>query len=620
MTATFALPRVDVPHETLWSVGLNAWTHTGEAAVQAAQDMPGDTVVAIDIETPNTTDSFTIKCVTAAWEQQGETHTVVLDPLRSPAQAEAVRLICTKASALVLHSSPFDVPGLVHHGLLTLAQIDKVHDTLILARMAWPDTFHGHKLSDLASSVLGIPNYTQGLSLSIKAAGYRSVSEWFAKGDIHMPAYRTNAMADTVVTLRLAYPLFEAAVDRQLDHPFGASHGLTDRNDAIALVERQTIANRVMLRRCAKGMEVDLDYLDSYTESVRIDKATAEKTLTEAGCRPGIGMDLLKHLDDAGQLPDRWPRTPSTKTFPEGQWKTDKKTLERLLPNHGLAGAHRIVAHTEKILGYMDKTVARASLTGRLHPQFHVCGASATGRFSASDPELQQFPAEARPIIRASAGTKGLHSIDWSSIEPALLGWCSHDWEFIEPFENGADIYEPVQKQAGVSRKVAKVVVLAGMFGQSVSTLASSLGSSKDEAENLRKSMRTAMPKASRYMGLLVDIGTRYGLAVTVSGRILTIPQYNGAFAAHTTATNYLCQGSCADLIYDTVVEAERRGIGDALMLLMHDEVICETEVAQELYEIMTTPPPRLIEWCGGRVPTIRCDSEFLGDYWRVCE
>ena len=60
------------------------------------------------------------------------------------------------------------------------------------------------------------------------------------------------------------------------------------------------------------------------------------------------------------------------------------------------------------------------------------CVSTASGTFTAwngapyltgnsiSEPELQQFPAEARPIIIEDAPGRGITSVDWSSIEPAI--------------------------------------------------------------------------------------------------------------------------------------------------------------------------------------------------------
>lgn len=535
MTATIALPPRALPDESVWQPTFGAWTHTGENAREAARRLPAGLDVAIDIETPSITDSFSIKCVTACWRTGDETHAVLLDPLRVPGDAYAVRTICARAGWLILHNSPFDVPGLVAAGLLPLAEIAKVMDTLVLARAAWPDTLVRKGLEALAERLLGIRDLANALKLAQKASGLTSNEKWFREGDIHMPTYRAGALADTIVTLRLAHPLFEAAVARQLDHPF-SKYGVTDRGEAAALVLKAQEVNRVMLRQAARGYDVDLDYLDSYVDKVEARREAARRTLAAAGLRPGVGMDVVAHLESTGHLPAGWPRTRPSKTRPDGTLKTDKGTMEELLPSHPLADAHRVIADTTKILGYMEKAVARSRPTGRLHPQFHILGASATGRMSVSEPELQQFSEEARPIILPRS--QGVHSVDWSSIEPALLGWMAKDWDFINPFEAGADIYEPVQLAAGCPRKTAKVVVLAGMYGQGREKLARSLGITLEAAQQLQRQMRQAMPKASRFMGQIKQVGDDYGLTITAAGRVLTIPRFNGVPAGY-KAVNY---------------------------------------------------------------------------------
>lgn len=614
MTATIALPLYAVPDDSVWQPSFGAWFHTGENARERGRWIPAGTEVAIDIETPSVTDSFSIKCVTVAWMENGAMQTALLDPLRRPDDAEVVRTITSRASWLILHKSSFDIPGLVAAGLMTLDDIAKVMDTLVYARSAWPDTLIRKTLEALAERLLGMKDFKDGLKLAQKASGLTSNEKWFRDGDIHIQQYRFGAMADTVATLRIAHPLYEAAVSRQLDHPF-SKYGCTDRSAAGALVLKAQEANRVLLRRAALGYDVDLDYLDSYVDKVEAQRERAKLILGEAGLRPGVGMDVVKYLESEGHLPPDWPKTAPTKTHPTGSLKTDKDTMEDFLPAHPLADAHRVVSETKKILGYMEKAAARSRITGRLHPQFEILGASATGRMSVSEPELQQFSEEARPII---IHPPGMHSIDWSSIEPALLGWMAQDWAFIDPFERGGDIYEPVQITAGCARKTAKVVVLAGMYGQGRAKLARSLGITIEEATALQRQMRAAMPKAARFMGQIKQVGDDYGLTITAAGRVLTIPRYNGQPAGY-KAVNYMFQGSCADLIYDAIIGAERLGIGDAIMLPMHDEIVCDSGAAVEIQRLMSTPPEYLMRWTEGRIPVIRTDSQDIGTHWIKC-
>lgn len=605
MTDNPLLPPRQVPSETHWHRSLGCQTYTGDNAVAAVLTMPTGLMVAIDIETPSVTDSFTIKCVTAAWVEGDTTHTILLDPLRRERDRLAMAQLCKHARWLILHNAPFDVPGLVHHGMMTLDDCDKVLDTLLYARAAWPERTTKKTLESLTSRLLGMEELKGALKMAQKASGLKSSSLWYAGADIHMPAYRAGAMADTVCTLRIADKVHTAAVDRQLNHPFGVL-GHNRRADAEQLIWDLTRNMQILLRRAAKGYAVDLDYLDSYVDSVQAERARAELTLRQAGLRPGIGADVIKHLEASGDLPAGWPRTKPSKTYPQGQLSADKKAMA-LLPDHPLALAHRHVAHTDKILGYMEKTAARSAVTGRLHPQWHVLGASVTGRMSCSEPELQQFPAEARPIILADSG--GFQSVDWSSIEPALLGWMSNDWDFIKPFEAGADIYEPIMTMAGIERVVSKVVVLAAMYGQTRDSLARDLKVTPSKAQGLQESLTRAMPVAARYMRKIKAVAEAYGVAMTLSGRILPIDTFRGEVMSY-KAVNSVFQGSCADMMYSAILEMDQLGAAQHIALPMHDELVVD-QVGREAAEVaMSTPSARLLRYCNGHIPVVRIDSQ----------
>lgn len=584
---------------------LHAFLACGEVkTAEALRELRPGATVAIDIETPGVSDPFTIKCVTAAWHiEGGMVQSVILDPLRNSADRYAVRSIMERAGVLVLHNSSFDVPGLVATQLMTEAEIAKVADTIVYARMAYPDTLMKKSLEALSVRLLRVEEMSGGMDRAFAAAGYKSRAQGFASMDIDSPIYRFGAMADTVCTLRLLDEIREEAVNRLLNHPFD-KYGITDPAEAIVTAEEQQEVNRVMLRRSARGLAVNLEYLDSYREQVEGGVMRAEALLSGSGVRPGNGNDLMAAIDKMGDLPGNWPRTPT------GRLKADKANLEKLA--HPLADAHREVAHGNKVIGYLEKVVARSRFTGRLHPQVNVLGASATGRMAYGEPELQQFPEEARPIIVCDG--QGLTSLDWSQIEPVTLANMAHDIGFLAPFEAGADLYEPIQRAAGIERKTAKVVLLATMYGQGEAKLARTIGQSPEAASQIKRQMLAAMSESAKLMGKISQVAATYGIVITVGGRILTVPQFDGEYAAY-KGVNYTVQGSAYDILAWTILEAERRGLGQHIQLAMHDELVVDTPVAAEIEEIMRTPPPALIRWAE-RVPVLRTDRADLGHTW----
>ncbi len=606
-TAT-ALPDYPMPDARDYSTPLRALLASGQPARDiVVNEMPVGAEVAIDIETPSVTDSFTIKCVTAAWEHGGQTVAVILDPSRNHIDALCVRRITERAGILGLHNGSFDVPSLVVHGLMARADIEKVLDLIVFARSAWPDEFLRKDLASVAKRVLpGIAHVEQGLQLAMKAGGYSGKEDWFGRGDIHVPYYRTNAMADTIITLRAMRPAHRAAVDRQLDHPFEA-RGMQTRGDAEALVHTAQQMNRWALRRASDGYAVDLDYLDTYRDRVGIEIDRSSARLSATGLRPGNAIDLMTRIDRDGALPPDWPRTEKT-----GRLSATKEHLEDL-PDHPLVLDHRVIMDGQRMINYLEKTVARSRPTGRLHPQINILGASKSGRMSIGEPELQQFPKDARPIILADPG-RSITSVDWSSIEPALLGWMSNDRVFMGPFEGGADIYQPIVDLAGIVRDKSKTVLLGDMYGLGGRKLALKLGTDIDTAKQYRTKIRSAMPVGTRHMEKIKRIAERYALTITLSGRVLTVPRFNGEIAAY-KAVNFTFQGSCYDLISRAILEAERQGFGHLIYIPMHDEITCDSAIGPDIQQIMQTPWPEFARWCEW-TPRIRTDLAVLGGHW----
>lgn len=600
---------VEVPARTDYDPMLGATLHTGADALGVFSGHgPGRYVggpVAFDNETPGLHDPFTVKCVTAAWNAADGVHAVLLDPTHRDTDRAETRAILGTAEQLVFHNAPFDVPSLVVNGWADRDVVWRAYDTLVIARMCWPDPLTDKSLEGLAVRVLRMNQLKDGLKIAMRAAGVKSKTQWYAEGDIHMPTYRFGAMADTVVTLRVLAPLWDLTVERLTDHPF-TDRGLTDPVEASAVIEREQLVNRIMMRRTAAGLAVDREQLDAYREEVETDLVLAEKALRDEGIEPGAnaGKDLVKRLAASGELPSAWPRTPG------GALSAAKDNLEKL--NHPLADAHRRHAEIGKIVGYLEAVAARSRVTGRLHQQVNVLGASATGRMSYVEPPLQQFTGKARPIITDDG--QGLTSIDWSQIEPVTMANMACDDEFLAPFEAGADLYEPIMRSAGIDRKLAKVILLGTMYGQGDKAIAAKTGHTLDSALQIKRQMFAAMPECKAFMDRVVTVANTYGIVPAVDGRILSVPQFNGEYTGY-KAVNYVCQGSAYSILSDTIVRVHAAGLSDHIQIALHDELVVDTPAAEEVREIMLTPPEFLERWSGRR-PVFRTDMAHMDHHW----
>lgn len=332
--------------------------------------------IAVDIETKGTdTDTWwQITCVTVAFHTLGGMVSVLLNPLREPEHRKLLRRVLDISSRIVLHNASFDTPPLVAHGLFTLNDVNKVWDTLVLARQINTSDRAGRTLEDLAVRYQIVPDDGIKMTQVFSASGYGSAKLGFAKGDIDSGTYRDGAMSDTVVTLRLL-PTLEQLVTRVHSREMNSRGANLTTDGATELIAKMQRVNQITLRRAARGFKTDPTFLDRFEEETRGEYVAAENVLKESNLEPGRGDKLIEHLHELGQLPDNWPRTPG------GTLSADKKAMAKLVDlNHPLAEAHKVIAETNKVHGYLTKVNDQVRATGRLHPMIGVLGAAASGR------------------------------------------------------------------------------------------------------------------------------------------------------------------------------------------------------------------------------------------------
>lgn len=622
---SYSRPAQQVPETDMYLSNLQARLVSGHTSVSELLDHEtwqhiAQSPVAIDIEAAGLgADAFDMRCVTAAWWTPAPTDIstvtgVLLDP-RDPQQAEYIRRILAEAPTLVFHNATYDVPPLYQHGLITLDQIHKIVDTLVMARMTYTLKEIDKSLEALATrdDLIALIPGGGSMSLAFKAFGYSRADQGWAGMDIDQLPYRLGAMTDTVATLRLMQPLYDKCVHWLTSSPFEGSTVPRTPADAHYLIDREQTVNRAMMRRSAIGLRVDRDYLHTYqtqTQQVREESAQLlADTLGESSV--GNGAHVVEYLDKQGLLPPSYPRTPT------GKLKADKEAFASL-PDHPLIQAHRAVADTDHILDYLSKVDAMATITGRVHPQVGVLGASATGRMAYRIPEFQQFPALARPIVVEDTDGAGMVSVDLSSIEPVIMANCAGDHDFLHGFNTdpSTDLYDPIVKGEGIERKLAKKVMLATMYGQGVRRLAAELGITEDEARTAKKRVFAPMPATLSFMENIQRTGSDYGVIMTADGRMQSIPKDPADKYMGYKAVNYFCQGSAYSVLSESIAALYRAGMSDHIYLAVHDELVTTREAAQVIQEAMITPPAWLIEFAG-TTPVLRSDLQDMGNHWK---
>ena len=214
----------------------------------------------------------------------------------------------------------------------------------------------------------------------------------------------------------------------------------------------------------------------------------------------------------------------------------------------------------------------------RLRGTWTACD-GAGGRMTA-DNGLHNLPAPLRPGVAAAAGHVFVRA-DLGQIEPRVLAVASGDTN-LAAATRADDLYAPVAQRLQVDRSVAKIAVLAAMYGQRSGAAGEAL-----------RGLERAYPVAMGHLDAAYAAGVRGADLRTFGGRLIR----TGAFlrdrpvgadpaldaARGRFARNAIIQGAAAELFkaWAATVRATTADLGAQIVLCLHDELLVHTPVAQ---------------------------------------
>ena len=369
-----------------------------------------------------------------------------------------------------------------------------------------------------------------------------------------------------------------------------------------------------------KGVRVDLEKADNIKKDLmkreakivnRIKELTGVDVEIHAARSIAVAFDKLK-------LP--YDRTEKSKepSFTKNFLQNHPHELARCI-----ADAREInKAHTT----FID-SITKHAHNGRIHADINQIrsdqGGTVTGRFSMSNPNLQQIPArhpELGPMIRSifiPEENCKWGSFDYSQQEPRILVHYAKLQnlegvdEIVGAYNAGdADFHQVVADMAGIERKQAKTINLGLMYGMGKNKLMSELGLMKESAEKLIQQYHNKAPFVKKLMDNVSRKANDRGKIRTLLGRAchfdLWQPVQFGVFkplpleqarqeydeplkrAFTYKALNKLIQGSAADMTKKSMVSLYENGIIPHIQI--HDEVDISVESnakAEEIIEIM---------------------------------
>jgi DNA polymerase-1 len=382
------------------------------------------------------------------------------------------------------------------------------------------------------------------------------------------------------------------------------------------------------------GVRLDITLLRKVGEEMAGQLAGLEKEIYAlAGHEFNIGSlpQLRKVLFEELKLPVQ------NRTGITGEPSTDQESLEKLaaLDHPGAQLPRKILLHRQvaKLKGtYVDALPELVNpKTGRVHASFNQTVA-ATGRLSASDPNLQNIPVRremGQQIRQAFVPEPGwsLLTADYSQIELRLLAHFCEDAELCRAFAEDRDVHAAVAAQifavpegevTAAQRRMAKTVNFGVIYGISPPGLAQRLQIPREEAAAFIAAYFKRYPKVEAYQARLLQDCMRTGMVLTILGRrrrfdptaIRKNSSYQNRNQAEREAINMEVQGSAADLIKLAMLHVYRRmreeGLRSRLLLQIHDELVFEAppeelgRLAQLVRVQMTEPVGRRL---GLRVP-----------------
>lgn len=248
----------------------------------------------------------------------------------------------------------------------------------------------------------------------------------------------------------------------------------------------------------------------------------------------------------------------------------------------------------------------------RLRGGWTACDGAA-GRMTAEN-GLHNLPAALRPGVAAHPGHV-LVRADLGQVEPRVLAVVSGDTAFAAATA-ADDLYAPVAARLGVERPVAKIAVLAAMYGQRSGAAGEALAG-----------LERAYPVSMGLLDRAYAAGRRgeplrtYGGRLVPTGRFLaarppgTDPDLDAARGRF--ARNAVIQGSAAELFkaWAATVRATTRDLGARVVLCLHDELVLhvpEAAADEAVTRVDTALTDAARRWSGGAPVRFVADTSVV--------
>jgi len=319
-----------------------------------------------------------------------------------------------------------------------------------------------------------------------------------------------------------------------------------------------------------------------------------------------------------------------------GRVSTSKAVLEELALTHELPRLIIEYRELEKLKSvYTDALPHQVAADGRIHGSLNQTVA-ATGRLSASDPNLQNIPIRTelgRRIRRAFVAEPGnkLISADYSQLELRLLAHITRDEVMLDAFQKGDDIHNRTSRlvfaartdeELKEKRRFSKIVNFAIAYAIEPWGLSQRVGISRQEARKVIDDYYATYKGVRRYMDEIPLQAREHGYVRSLYGRIRPLQGINDRNAnirkaAEREAINMPIQGTASDIVKIAMLHTDeafrREKLSAQLLMQVHDELLveCPADEAEHVAQTLKREMENAVEL---DVPLIA--ETGIGDNW----
>jgi DNA polymerase I-like protein with 3'-5' exonuclease and polymerase domains len=525
--------------------------------------------------------------------------------------------VCATSAIKIFHNAMYDVCWIKAYNIPIHGAIV---DTMVMASLIDENRLW-YSLNSVAFDYLGAVKDEKALKDAAEKAGVDAKSEMYKLPAMYVGGY---AEKDAELTLDL-FKILSREIRKQ-------------SLEKIYRLETELFPCLIDMK--FKGVRVDVEEAHKLKKQLLLQE---ENLLLEVKKETGIDTEIwaarsIAQVFDKLNLP--YVRTEKTNapSFTKNFLQEHKHPLV-----NKIAKAREInKAHTT----FID-TILKHSHHGRIHADINPIrsdqGGTVTGRFSYSNPNLQQIPARNKdlgPKIRSLFIPEKNHKwgcFDYSQQEPRLVVHFAASTDpimfddsvinIVEKFKNDSvDFHQTVADMANISRSQAKTINLGLFYGMGKTKLQAELGlNTKAEAENLFNQYHENVPFVKELMTQTSNYAQKAGCISTLLGRRCRFDKWelaqwnNGKFIAPMSkieaeaafkekypdakpeviekgirramtykALNKLIQGSAADMTKKAMLDLYNEGIIPHIQI--HDEldISVESEAqAKKIIEIM---------------------------------